>query len=276
MLLPLTTAATASLLFLGASAHPASPLAIAVATEQFKNAKIVPDILPEFAPIGLVTFNYSTVTNRTTIGVALTKEQVLTAPQNVYIRGTEASEADVGGPFNLTTYNYTVLTFDAGVPGANSSLYRLHWLANGWTYGEFDDHTVTLVAPTNSVVVYAPPSPPAGSGPHRYITLVYAQPSNFTAPATPAYNATGAPRFNLTTYRREAGFGPAIAGTYFTVEDGTATVTYASTVAVDSKTFPQYTPPATATPTSGASESVNIINGVGLGFVGLVLSVLFA
>jgi len=250
-------------------AHPASPLAVAVVTEQFKNAKIVPDILPAFNPIGLLTLNY---TSRTTVGAALTTANTSTAPQAVYIRGTAESEAASGGPFNVTTYSYTVLMFDAGVPGAPSSLYSLHWLSNGWTYGQNDDHTVTLTPPSSSVVAYSGPNPDSGSGPHRYITLVYVQPSNFTPPDIPGYTGTGVPRFNLTTYRTNAGFGPAIVGTYFTIEQGTATVTYASTTEVDSMTLPQYTP--TSTKTSPAS--IRVVNWSELGAFGMLLGLLLA
>lgn len=53
-------------------------------------------------------------------------------------------------------------------------------------YGENEDHTVTLVGPQTPVIAYAGPGPAEGSGAHRYVTLVYAEPDNFTVPATPA------------------------------------------------------------------------------------------
>lgn len=53
-------------------------------------------------------------------------------------------------------------------------------------YGANNDHTVTLNPPGSSVVAYRGPAPPSGSGPHRYITLVYPQPENFKVPQIPA------------------------------------------------------------------------------------------
>jgi len=237
------------------SAHPASPLAVAVVIEQFKNAKIVPDILPTFNPTGLCNLNYTGYINKTQVGDTLPKSLTATAPINVYIHGTAAAEATAGGPFNVTTIKYTVLIIDAGPPGStNPQGYNLHWLANNWTYGENDDHTVTLNPPASSVVTYQAPAPASGSGPHRYITLVYPQPDNFKVPQTPAIGS-GVALFNLTQYKADSGLTTAIVGTYFTVEEGTATVSVASTTAVVSTTLPQYTPSATSTAPATAHSS---------------------
>jgi len=254
------------------SAHPASPLAIAVVTEQFKNAKIVPDVLPGFAPIGLLTLNYTGLVNRTKVGDILSKSITSTAPLEAYIRGTEESEAAAGGPFNVTTIKYTLITFDAGPPGAkNDTGYNLHWLANDWTYGENSDHTVTLNPPSESVVAYAGPAPPSGSGPHRYITLVYPQPDTFTPPGTPAAGS-GVALFNLTQYLADSGLTAAIAGTYFTVEEGTATVSVAATTAVDSTTLPQYTPSSTPVQSGNAAVTAdNVGSALSVGVLGMLL-----
>lgn len=40
-----------------------------------------------------------------------------------------------------------------------------------------------------AVIPWAGPGPASGSGPHRYTFLVFAQPSNFVAPATPKANS---------------------------------------------------------------------------------------
>jgi len=248
-------------------AHPASPLAVAVVTEQFKNAKLVPDVIIEFKPIGLTSFNYTGVTNKTTVGAVLSAATTATSPRFVYIRGTAASEAAAGGPFNVTTTNYTLIMFDAGVPGYNATTYPLLWLANDWTYGENDDHTVTLEPPSSSVVAYTPPAPGSGTGPHRYVTLIYAQADNFTAPDTPAPGSTSVTSFDLSAYITSAGLTPAIAGTYFTVEEGTATVSVAATTAVDSKTLPEYTPTSTS-PSPGAtsnSANANAVSSLSMG-----------
>jgi len=259
------------LLICHVQAHPASPLAVAVVKEQFKNAKIVPDILPAFEPTGLTSLNYTGVVNKTTVGVVLSKADTASGPLAVYIRGTESAEETAGGPFNLSTIQYTVIMFDAGAPGYNSSSgYPLQWLANNWTYGENNDHTVTLNPPSSSVVAYNAPAPVAGTGPHRYITLVYPQPVNFAVPDVPPAASSGA-LFNLTQYKLDSGLTSAIAGTYFTVEEGTATVSIVATSPVDSKTLPQYTPTSTAAATGSEVIGARADSMLTTGLVAFVL-----
>jgi len=268
----------ASFIFLSSvEAHAASPLAVAVVTQQFKNAKIVPDVIAAFKPIGLTSFNYTGVTNRTTVGAVLSSTIAATRPLSVFIRGTTAAEGTAGGPFNVTTTKYTLIMFDAGPPGYNTTTYPLIWLANNWTYGENDDHTVTLDPPNSSVVDYSLPAPASGTGPHRYVSLIYAQPENFTAPPSPAPGSTNVTSFNLPTYLTSAGLNPAIAGTYFTVEEGTATVSVAATSAVDSKTLPEYTPTSTSARPSATTNSANAkaVSSLSTGYIALLFGLLW-
>ncbi|CAE6405273.1 unnamed protein product [Rhizoctonia solani] len=226
------------------SAHAASPLAVAVAVENFKNAKIVTDVVPTFTPSGLMTLNFTTGVGRPAIGEAVARTNVSGAPV-LMIRGTEESEAQAGGPFNVTTTRYTVLCIDGNTAGSsNPTGYNLHYLENNLAYGENHDHTVTLNSTGSPVVAYAAPNPPSGSGPHRYIWLTYAQPGNFSAPSTPA-PGSGVALFNLTQYTSAANLGEPLTGTYFTVQEGAANASVASTTAVDSTTLPQYTATAT-------------------------------
>ncbi|KAG8734437.1 hypothetical protein FRC10_011748, partial [Ceratobasidium sp. 414] len=188
-----------------------------------------------------------------TVGQEVSRSNVTNAPV-VLIRGTAEAEAAAGGPFNVTNILYTVLCFDGNTAGSsNPNGYNLHYLGNNLAYGENHDHTVTLNSTGTPVVAYAGPNPPSGSGPHRYIWLAYAQPSNFTAPATPA-PGSGVALFNLTQYVSAARLGGPLAGTYFTVQEGPANASVAATTAVDSTTLPQYTP-TSASGSAGASAT---------------------
>ncbi|KAJ1310854.1 hypothetical protein OPQ81_009372 [Rhizoctonia solani] len=247
----LTTYVALAMLGVGStvSAHAASPLAIAVAVENFKNAKIVPDIFSNFNPGGLMTLNFTAGVGRPEIGQAVARTNVSNTPV-LMIRGSAESEAQAGGPFNVTTIRYTVLCIDGNTAGSsNPSGYNLHYLENNLAYGENHDHTVTLNSTGSPVVAYAAPNPPSGSGPHRYIWLTYTQPDDFSAPSTPAPGSSVA-LFNLTQYISAANLTGPIAGTYFTVQEGAANASVASTTAVDSTTLPQYTPTATASTNS--------------------------
>lgn len=66
--------------------------------------------------------------------------------------------------------------------------------------------------------------------------LVLAQPSAFAAPAAPA---AGSPieKFDFEAYVKSAGLGSIVAGTYITVEQGTATASVSPTSAVDTATL---------------------------------------
>ncbi|CAE6473681.1 unnamed protein product [Rhizoctonia solani] len=255
---------SAALIMLGVastvSAHAASPLAIAVALENFKNAKIVPDVFNTFNPSGLMTLNFTTGVGRprgeasssSAIGEAVARTNVSDTPV-LMIRGSEEAEAQAGGPFNVTTTRYTVLCIDGNTAGStNPRGYNLHYLENNLAYGENHDHTVTLNSTGSPVIAYAAPNPPSGSGPHRYIWLTYAQPEGFSAPSTPT-PGSGVALFNLTQYTSAANLGDPIVGTYFTVQEGAANASVASTTAVDSTTLPQYT--ATATATTGTHDN---------------------
>ncbi|KAG9099345.1 hypothetical protein FRC06_005372 [Ceratobasidium sp. 370] len=239
----------------GVSAHAASPLAVAVAVEQFKNAKITPDLFSGFNPTGLLSVNYTeTVGRPLTVGQEVPRSNVTTNVPVLLIRGTAEAEATAGGPFNVTNILYTVLCVDANTAGSsNPNGHYLHYLANNLAYGENHDHTVTLKSTGAPVVAYVPPNPPSGSGPHRYTWLAYAQSSNFSAPSTPA-PGSGIGLFNLTQYISAARFGSPLAGTYFTVQEGPANASVAATTAVDSTTLPQYTP-TSASGSAGASAT---------------------
>lgn len=52
-----------------------------------------------------------------TVGQAVSRENVTLAPI-IYIRGSAAAEATVGGPFNVTTIKYTVLGIDGNYAGS--------------------------------------------------------------------------------------------------------------------------------------------------------------
>lgn len=65
------------------------------------------------------------------------------------------------------------------------------------------------------------PMPPAGTGPHRYIELLFSQPAGFSIPANYAhFLAPGEARlgFNITSFARDAGLAKPVAVNYFFAE----------------------------------------------------------
>jgi hypothetical protein len=80
------------------------------------------------------------------------------------------------------------------------------------------------------------------------VILVLAQPSSFAAPATPTVNS-GIEKYDFEAYVKSAGLGSIVAGTYITVERGTATASVSATSAVDTATL------SVASSASGASST---------------------
>lgn len=197
------------------------PLAVATVKQQFINAKIVPDVVPSFSPVGVLGANFNGTSGSINVGEAIAQAGVQTKPV-----------VSVTGNFNSTP-SYTVLMIDGNYVGStNPNGLNLHWLENNVQIGT-DGVTSNTTAAT---IPYAGPAPPSGSGPHRYTILLYAQPTSFTAPSTPAANS-GVHLLNLATYVSAAGLTGPLAGIYYTVEVGTATVSVESTTAVNPSTL---------------------------------------
>ncbi|ELU44985.1 hypothetical protein AG1IA_00982 [Rhizoctonia solani AG-1 IA] len=100
--------------------------------------------------------------------------------------------------------------------------------------------------------------------------LVLAQPTTFAAPATPAANSP-IEKFDFEAYVKSAGLGSIVAGSYITVEQGTATQSVEPTSSVDTATLSApssstsgssaATGSRTATGTAPASTSTNAASG---------------
>ena len=85
--------------------------------------------------------------------------------------------------------------------------------------------------------------------------LLYTQPANFTPPADLSTPNVGVSVFSLSSYVNSTGLQGPIAGMYFTVEEGTATVSVASTSAVVTSTLP--VPSSTGATTTGSGSNAN-------------------
>ncbi|KAG6853704.1 hypothetical protein C0991_002240 [Blastosporella zonata] len=206
-------------------------LQVAAIEAHFTQSQIVPQLLASFEPSALLTANFPGVGDITP-GQALTEGQSASQP-TVTIAAANSS-------VNLDG-NYTIMMVDADIVGSDLSKgENHHWLLNGVqiTSGQVSNTSAA------AIVSYAGPGPAAGSGPHRYVIILYSQPDSFQAPADLA-EPTGVGLFVLDEYIKDSGLGPLVAATYFTVEDGTATVSVPATSSVISSTL------AIASTTSG-------------------------
>ncbi|KAG2149186.1 phosphatidylethanolamine-binding protein [Suillus clintonianus] len=200
-------------------------LGIEIIRAHFQGAGLVPSLLANFTPSALLTATYGGV-GIVTPGQLLSKSQTQTAP-NLTIT-----------PANITTLlngKYTVVMVDAWAPGYNDPRGQIcHWVVNGVT---IQDHSVSTRGSVE-VEQYRGPTPPSGSGAHRYVILLYAQQFPTVPPPQGFPIQSNDPGFcRLADYVKVSNIGPLIAGTYFTVEEGTATFTPSPTSPVVTSTL---------------------------------------
>ncbi|TFK42868.1 phosphatidylethanolamine-binding protein [Crucibulum laeve] len=209
----------------------------------FTQSHVVPDLLSSFNPSALLSLNFAGVGD-VTPGQPLTKEQVGTTP---VVTVTPAnSSVQLSG-------TYTLAMVDVDAVGADISKgVNRHWLVNGVTVSS---STVSNSSAT-AITPYAGPWPAAGSGPHRYVVLLYEQPSTFSAPE--GFTQTGLPvaPMDFAAYVQSSGLTSLVAATYITVEEGTATASISATSAVVTSTLGQSSSHGSST-ASGTSSSAS-------------------
>ncbi|KAG9102152.1 hypothetical protein FS749_014930 [Ceratobasidium sp. UAMH 11750] len=218
---------------------------------QFKNAGLTPDPITTFTPSALLTATYGS--SAIDPGKPQTVADVKPQPKLQLTPVNDSPDVTASG-------TYTVAMIDADTVGASQTGGQTrHWLVNGVkATGSSAPWTLDTTTGTN-ITAYGGPFPASGSGAHRYMLLVLAQPSSFSAPAAPAPNSP-IEKFDFEGYVKSAGLGSIVAGTYITVEQGTATASVSPTSAVDTATLSvasSASSSATGTRTGSATASAS-------------------
>mgnify|MGYP003874356899 CR=1 FL=1 len=100
-----------------------------------------------------------------------------------------ADASSLGDPDSEGNYRCAALTRAHFLHDSTMLTYvnvrvRSHYLANGLTGEAPTSGNLTFTPEGGNVVTnYAAPGPIAGTGPHRYAWLMFAQPGDFTAPS---------------------------------------------------------------------------------------------
>ncbi|KAJ7068489.1 PEBP-like protein [Mycena amicta] len=173
----------------------------------FSQAGIVPSIIPIFQPSAVIDVVYTDPTTQKVIDVTL--------GTNLTVQQTQNMPKFLLTPVSSTTsQEYVIALFDPDAPTPqNTSLAQFrHYLAGGYQQG--GDGALTNGTP--ALTEYVPPGPPAGSDPHRYLVLVFAQSSDFDTKASSIVNAsTPRTNFNITAFSHQLGLGAPIAGSFW-------------------------------------------------------------
>ncbi|KAJ9118763.1 hypothetical protein QFC22_003984 [Naganishia vaughanmartiniae] len=226
--------------------NTASEMQLAGVKANFQQAQLVPQFLPTFNPSALLNVSFGS--DNVEPGTPLAATAVSSAPTLTVIPASNFSSA-----YPEATTMFTVAMVDADIVGTDESGNQTrHWLANNVALTTGENGAFGLNYTTDPITNYAGPGPAEGSGAHRYVLLFIDQPSTFTAPADLSEPNTPLGTFNFQNYLSSTGLGPIVAANYITVENGVATVTVASTSAVQSSTLV-----AAAATSSGASSAMS-------------------
>jgi phosphatidylethanolamine-binding protein (PEBP) family uncharacterized protein len=237
-----------------------SALDILAIEAHFTGSGIVPSLLATFDPSAVMTVTFPGV-GAISPGQNLTEDQVASTPLITIVPAN--SSVSLQG-------NYTLVMADADIVGTNESNGQTrHWLVNGVTLTGSNSSLNASTDAGVAVTAYAGPAPAAGSGAHRYVILLLPQPATFSPPANLSTANVGVSVFELTDYISTSNLGAPVAGMYFEVEEGIATVSVSPTSPVISSTLKPVTPTGTSTSSSAnpakASSSSNGANAIGSG-----------
>ena len=261
----------------------------------FKNAQLVPVPIPVFEPTAILDVNFPGL-GSITPGQLVSKNGQNIQGLSHFPRLNESTEVTDAPNLTLTpanstvTFNgnYTVAMIDPGAVGSGQSNGQMrHWLINGAGVSSESpirppDRTLTSSCQTTSSHLKVPLQSPNTPGPllllvlghtgqcmntvhlpclllqrdDRYTIVVHAQGNDFTPPQSLSGPVPGVGPFDFPGYVKNTNLGPLVAGIYYTVEEGTATVSIPATSSVVSSTLSAANS-GTSSSTSGGSKPTN-------------------
>ncbi|KAI0692726.1 PEBP-like protein [Cytidiella melzeri] len=195
-----------------ASLAVAQDRSIAQVKASFEKAHLPQDIHVAFNPSVLLEVTLPQATGPAvpvTAGVQLPRNQTVGPPQFAV---TGDAGLELGQRFVVATVDP-----DAPTPQSPTSAQIRHFLSGDFVLTPgfpFEDRRlVNLTAPLSQ---WLQPTPPAGSDAHRYVFLLFRQPSGFDEQTVVTAN-TSISNFNISAFALETGLGDPIAGTFMLV-----------------------------------------------------------
>ncbi|MCJ1394479.1 hypothetical protein MMC18_007357 [Xylographa bjoerkii] len=209
--------------------YAVSTLASVLAVVATATAQTPPGFSPSAtAKLGL-SFGNITISPGEQIGINGQYQSFFRYPFNRRRRTTIPASAPIistSSPMN-EYYLFALVDPDAESPQNPNISQYLHFLQPGLTFPSSSAApAASYPAVLNSapIVPYTQPAPPNFSTAHRYIGLLFSQPSNFSVPVNfQQYNASYRMFFNITTFAAEAGLGAPVLANYFLVSNQTMT-----------------------------------------------------
>ncbi|KAI0720274.1 phosphatidylethanolamine-binding protein [Cerioporus squamosus] len=256
------------------SAQNSTNVTVADVEQAFTTAKIVPDVLPSFNPVGLL--NVVFLDNvLVTPGLNLTREQTALRPTVSFTSNTTT--------FAQQTFVLAMVDPDAPTPQNPTVAQIRHLLAPNITLNGSLASGALLVNNSPAISDFQRPTPPAGSDPHRYILLLFAQPSNFSSVVPGVVNSsTPISNFNISAFAEQLGLGSPLAGNFFltgpdtnsTGTNSSGNSTASSAASSSSSTSPAGSSGAASSPPSSAVGMAELSwtgMTLAMGFLGMLL-----
>ncbi|KLO14881.1 PEBP-like protein [Schizopora paradoxa] len=121
--------------------------------------------------------------------------------------------------FTDTKFVLAMFDLDAPTPQNRSLSQIRHFLGADFTLNQTDGGSLLFTNSTPALSEYVQPGPPPGSDPHRYVFLLFTQPTNFTTAAASAFVNASTPitNFNISVFAAEMGLGNPIGGSFMKV-----------------------------------------------------------
>ncbi|TEB22535.1 PEBP-like protein [Coprinellus micaceus] len=146
---------------------------IASILSSLKESGVIPDVIPEsldFTPSEFFTVAYPSKT-LTEVGGKFTKDEAQQEPE-LYLIDNDEGEA-------AAEETYTLVMTDPDAPSRADPKYGQwrHWVIPGLKVQNGAKGVTALQKTRTSLTPYFGPSPPPGSGPHRYVFLLFEDPT---------------------------------------------------------------------------------------------------
>ncbi|CAE6494375.1 unnamed protein product [Rhizoctonia solani] len=181
--------------------------------ESFHKAHIVPDVLSEFEPSSLLYLTYTSDSLKH-------KDSEIVLPGKKFAKDATSSPPELSfeGPGWPGAFVFFLLDPDAPSRSDPKWSQVRHMFAGNLTIDGDSKHvpgSIVLASSSSPVNDYMPPAPPPGSGFHRYVALLYAQPPDFDYSFLNTSDRFG---FNITEFSQKSGLGTPLAGTFLKVK----------------------------------------------------------
>ncbi|KAG2367135.1 phosphatidylethanolamine-binding protein [Suillus spraguei] len=149
--------------------------------EDLKDNDIIPDVIPADPPFHPKALLVVTFPNgqEALLGNTLTKTDTADEPTVVFTPVPDINDEAT----------YTLVMTDPDAPSRENPKFRewRHWVVTGVkapTTSAIESDNLVAQLTKSAVTPYHPPAPPPGTGKHRYVILLYQEPSaDFSIPA---------------------------------------------------------------------------------------------